>query len=146
MVATLLYTCESWTLTKDEKRLAAFEMKAYRRLLRVSWKDRKTNEWVMGEVTIQRSHQGKEVRVHWSRGSMSRAGETSDGRRYGGKTKERKTYDYLDDEFEGMEWRECNRTHEAGARQGGVEKKCQMGAPTAASAKELINDTSCSSA
>ena len=45
----------------------------------------------------------------------------------------------LNDEFEGLEWRECNRTHEAGAKQGGVEKKCQkMGAPTAASAKELM--------
>ena len=74
----------------------------------------------------------------WSRGPRRRAGETSDGRRDGGKTKERKTYDYLDDEFEGVEWRECNRTHEAGARQGEMEKKCQMGAPTAASAKELM--------
>ena len=54
VAATLLYTCESWTLTKgDERRLAAFEMKAYRRLLGVSWKDRKTNEWVMGKVTRQ---------------------------------------------------------------------------------------------
>lgn len=33
--------------------------------------------------------------------------------------KERKTYDYLDDEFEGVKWRECNRTHEGGAQQGG---------------------------
>ena len=71
-------------------------------------------------------------------------GATSDGRRDGGATKERKTYDYLDDESEGVEWRECNRTHEAGAQQGGVgwggvEKKCEkMGARTAASAKELM--------
>ena len=87
-------------------------------------------------TTLQRSHQRKEVPVLWSRGSR-RAGQTSDGRRDGGKTKERKTYDYLDDKFEGVEWRECNRTHEAGAQQGGVEK-CQMGAPTAVSAKELM--------
>ena len=74
------------------------------------------------------------------KGSSRRtAGETSDGRRDGGKTKERKTYDYFDDEFEGVKWRECNRTHEVGAQQGGVEKKCQkMGAPTAASAKEQM--------
>ena len=43
VAATFLYACESWTLTKGEKRQAAFEMKEYRRLLRVSWKDRKTN-------------------------------------------------------------------------------------------------------
>ena len=69
-------------------------------------------------ATLQQSHQRKEVPVLWSRGSRRRAGETSGGRRDGGKTKERKTYDYLDDAFEGVEWRECNRTHEAGAQQG----------------------------
>ena len=90
-------------------------------------------------TTLQRSHQRKEVPVLWSRGWRRRAGETNDGRRDGGKTKERKTYDYLDDQFEGVEWRECNRTHEAGTEQGGLEKKCQkMGAPTAVSANEQM--------
>lgn len=52
VVATLLYACESWTVSKgDEKRLRAFEMKTYRRLLGISWKDKKTNEWVMARVT-----------------------------------------------------------------------------------------------
>ena len=77
--------------------------------------------------------------VLWSRGSRRRAGETSAGRRDGGKTKERKTYDYLGDEFERVEWRECNRTHETGEQQGGVEKKWQkMGALKAAPDKEQI--------
>ena len=95
-------------------------------------------------TTLQRSYQRKEAPVLWSSGSRRRADETSDGRRDRGKTKEMKTYDYLDDEFEGVEWRECNRTHEAGAQQGGVEKKCQkMGAPTAASAKDQMMMGSC---
>eukprot|EP00794_Sanderia_malayensis_P002663 gene2663-biopygen2205 len=52
VVATLLYACESWTVSKgDEKRLRAFEMKTYRRLLGIPWKDKKTNEWVMARVT-----------------------------------------------------------------------------------------------
>ena len=90
-------------------------------------------------TTLQRSHQRKEVPVLWSRSSRRRAGETNDGRRDGGKTNERKTYDYLDDEFVGVEWRECNRTHEAGAQQGGVEKKClKMGALTAGWAQEKM--------
>eukprot|EP00794_Sanderia_malayensis_P013582 gene13580-biopygen10844 len=42
VVATLLYACESWTVSKgDEKRLRVFEMKTYRRLLGISWKDKK---------------------------------------------------------------------------------------------------------
>ena len=52
VAATLLKACESWTLTTgDEKRLAALEMKAYRRLIRISWRDWITNEWVRNEVT-----------------------------------------------------------------------------------------------
>ena len=42
------YGCESWTLRKNEEtRLDAFEMKGLRRMLRVSWTAKKTNEWVL---------------------------------------------------------------------------------------------------
>ncbi len=38
---------ESWAMTSgDKKRVDAFELWRYRRLLRVSWVERKTNEWV----------------------------------------------------------------------------------------------------
>ena len=39
------YGCESWTLRKNEEtRLDAFEMKGLRKVLRVSWSAKKTNE------------------------------------------------------------------------------------------------------
>lgn len=39
-----LYGCETWTITTEEKRrLEAFEMRCYRRMLRISWMDRVTN-------------------------------------------------------------------------------------------------------
>ena len=39
------YGCESWTLRKKkETRLDAFEMKELRKILRVSWTAKKTNE------------------------------------------------------------------------------------------------------
>jgi len=39
------YGCESWTLRKNEKtRLDAFEMKGLRKILRVLWTAKKTNE------------------------------------------------------------------------------------------------------
>jgi len=42
------YGCESWTLKKsDEKRINSFEMKAFRQLLRVSWTDKRSNDWVL---------------------------------------------------------------------------------------------------
>ena len=46
-----MYACETWTLRKkDERKIQAFEMKTYRRLLGISWKEKKTNEWVLQEV------------------------------------------------------------------------------------------------
>jgi hypothetical protein len=39
-----LYGCETWTITMEEKRrLEAFEMWCYRRMLRISWMDRVTH-------------------------------------------------------------------------------------------------------
>ena len=46
--STLLYGCETWTLSDNiMKRLAAFEMWTYRRMLRISWTDKITNETVL---------------------------------------------------------------------------------------------------
>ena len=53
VLSTALYGCESWTLTTElEKRIQAFEMKCLRRLLNISWQERKTNEYV--RETIQK--------------------------------------------------------------------------------------------
>ena len=52
VLSILLYGCESWTLTVEmEKRLQAFEMKCYRKLLQISWVEHKTNEHVREQVT-----------------------------------------------------------------------------------------------
>ena len=46
-----LYACESWTLTAElEKRTQAFEMRCYRRLLNISYKDHVTNEEVHRKI------------------------------------------------------------------------------------------------
>ena len=45
------YGCESWTLkASDKKRIAGFEMRAYRRMLRISWKDHRTNQSILEEL------------------------------------------------------------------------------------------------
>jgi len=45
------YGCESWTLRKNEETcLDAFEMKELRKIQRVSWTGKKTNEWVFNEA------------------------------------------------------------------------------------------------
>ena len=54
--STLLYGCECWTITKDnENKLEAAEMWFLRRLLRISWKEKKSNEVVLKEAGVGRS-------------------------------------------------------------------------------------------
>ena len=54
--SVLSYGCESWTLTKDSlKRIEAFEMWLYRRMLRISYKDRVTNEEVLNRMQTKRN-------------------------------------------------------------------------------------------
>ena len=49
----LLYGSESWTLTAETtKRIQSFEMKCYRKLLGISWREHKTNEFVKSQITL----------------------------------------------------------------------------------------------
>ena len=51
VISKFLYACESWTLTEElEKRTQAFEMRCYRRLLTISYKDHVTNEEVRRKI------------------------------------------------------------------------------------------------
>ena len=48
----VMYKCESWTVKKAEcRRLAAFELWCWRRLLRVPWTARKSNQSVLKEIS-----------------------------------------------------------------------------------------------
>ena len=51
VISIFLYACESWTLTAElEKKAQAFEMRFYRRLLNISYKDHVTNEGVRRKI------------------------------------------------------------------------------------------------
>ena len=51
VISIFLYACESWTLTAElEKRTQAFEMRYYRRLQNISYKDHVTNEEVRRKI------------------------------------------------------------------------------------------------
>jgi len=54
--STLLYGCESWTISSScKRRLEAMEMWCYRRMARISWVKRISNERVLEMVDIERS-------------------------------------------------------------------------------------------
>ena len=51
VVSIFLNACESWTLTAElEKRTQAFEMRCYRRLLNISYKNHVSNEEVRRKI------------------------------------------------------------------------------------------------
>ena len=48
----LMYGCESWTIKKAEhRRIDAFELWCWRRLLRVSWTTRRSNHYILKEIS-----------------------------------------------------------------------------------------------
>ena len=51
VTSIFLYACESWTLTANlERRVQAMEMRCFRKILRISYKDHITNEEVRSKV------------------------------------------------------------------------------------------------
>ena len=50
-----LDACEAWVLRKaDEQRISAFENECYRRILRVPWVERRTNEDIRNELNVSK--------------------------------------------------------------------------------------------
>ena len=59
--AVVMYWCESWTINKAERqRTDAFELRCWRRLFRVPWSARRSNQLIL-----------KEVKMKWSRSVVS---------------------------------------------------------------------------
>ena len=51
VTSIFLYACESWTLTAQlQRRIQAMEMRCYRKILRISYKDHVTNEEVRAKI------------------------------------------------------------------------------------------------
>ena len=55
----VVYGCESWTVKKAERqRIDAFELWCWRRLLRVPWTARGSNQSILKEITLEYSLEG----------------------------------------------------------------------------------------
>ena len=55
----VMYGCESWTIKKAECwRIDAFELWGWRRLLRVPWTARKSNQSILKEISLECSLEG----------------------------------------------------------------------------------------
>ena len=55
----IMYGCESWTVKKAEcRRIDAFELWCWKRLLRVPWTSRRSNQSILKEISPEYSLEG----------------------------------------------------------------------------------------
>ena len=59
-----MYGCESWPIKKSEhRRISAFELWCWRRLLRVSWTARRYNQSILKEISPEYSLEGLKLKL-----------------------------------------------------------------------------------
>ena len=54
----VMYECKSWTIKADCKRIDAFEMWCWRRLLRIPWTAKRSNQSILKEINPEYSLEG----------------------------------------------------------------------------------------
>ena len=60
----VMYGCESWTIKKAEcQRIGAFELWCWRRLLRVLWTERRSNQSILKEISPGISLEGTKLKL-----------------------------------------------------------------------------------
>ena len=70
----VMYGCESWTIKKAEcRRTDAFELWCWRRLLRVPWTARRTNQSILKEINPEDSWEGLMLKLQYFGHLMPRA-------------------------------------------------------------------------
>ena len=67
------YICESWTVKKAEHRsIDAFELWCWRRLLRISWTARRSNQSFLKEINLEYSLEGLKLKLQYVHHLMQR--------------------------------------------------------------------------
>ena len=70
----IMYGCESWTVKKAEhRRIDAFELGYWRRLLRVPWTARRSNQFILKEISPGCSLEGLMLKLQYFGHLMRRA-------------------------------------------------------------------------
>ena len=60
----VIYGCESWTIKKAKcQRIDAFELWCWRRLLRVPWTTRRSNQSILKEISLEYSLEGMMLKL-----------------------------------------------------------------------------------
>ena len=89
----VMYGCESWTIKKaGHQRIDAFELWCWRRLLRVPWTAKRSNQFILKEISPEYSLEGLMLKLklqyfghimQWHPTPVLLPGKTEDGKRRG---------------------------------------------------------------
>ena len=69
----VMYGCESWTIKKPEHQRTAFKLWCWRKLLRVPWTTRRSNQQILKEISPEYSLEGLMLKFHYFGQLMQRA-------------------------------------------------------------------------
>ena len=119
----LVYGCESWTTKKAEGwRIDAFELWCWRRLLRVPWTTRRSNQSILKEISPGISLEGMMLKLKlWSPHEKSwLIGKDSVAGRDWGQEEKGTTEDEVAGWHHWLNGRECEWTPGVGDGQGGL--------------------------
>ena len=121
----VMYGCESWTLKKAEGwRIDAFELRCWRRLLRVPWTARRSNQSILKEINPGISLEGMMLKlklVLWPPHAKSwLIGKDSDAGRDWGQEEKGTTEDEMAGWHHGLDGPESEWTPGDGDGQGGL--------------------------
>ena len=125
--SSVMYGCESWTVKKAEhQRIDAFELWCWRRLLRVPWTTRRSNQCVLKEISplegIGRNDAKAETPVLWPPHVKSwLLGKDSDAGRDWGQEEKGTTEDEMARWHHELDGREFEWTPGDGHGQGGMQ-------------------------
>ena len=106
----VMYGCESWTVKKAEhRRIDAFELWCWRRLLRVPWTAWRSNQSILKEISPEYSSEGLTLKpklqyfghLMWRTDSLEKT--LMLGKIEGGRRRERQRVRWLDDIIDSMD-------------------------------------------
>ena len=117
------YGCESWTVKKPEhQRIDAFELCCWRRLLKVPWTARRSNQSILEEISPGCSLEGMmlKLKLQYFGHLMRRVGKDSDAGRDWGQEEKGTAEDEMGGWHHQLDGCESEWTPGIGDRQGGL--------------------------
>ena len=131
VTSIFLYACESWTLTEElQRRIQAMEMRCYRKILHISYKDPVTNEEVCAKIQqavgphedLLKIVKETQTAVIWSCFPFIRSGQNHLARHGERGKKTKQTEEEVERQHQGMDRPGVRQVPKGNGEQGKMEK------------------------